>query len=154
MRRKDREISNISDIESVIKSCDVCRIAFANDNIPYIVTMNFGFSGGETPYIYFHGASSGRKFDMLRRNNYVCFEMDTDHELYGGETGCDWGMNFRSVVGYGYITIVEDPVERKKGLDHIMHHYTGRKDFRYDEKTMRGTCVLKLSVMEMTGKKR
>ncbi len=154
MRRKDRQIDDISEIESVISQSDVCRVAFADNSIPYIVTMNFGYSGGELPCLYFHGASEGRKFEMMRKNSYVCFEMDTDHELYGGENGCDWGMRFRGVVGYGYISLVTDPEEKKKGLDIIMYHYTGRDGFSYDEKNMKKTRVLKLEIREMTGKKR
>lgn len=154
MRRKDRQIDDISEIESVISQSDVCRVAFADNSIPYIITMNFGYAGGEHPCLYFHGASDGRKFEMMKKNNYVCFEMDTDHELYGGENGCDWGMGFRSVVGYGYISLVVDPEEKKKGLDMIMYHYTGRDGFSYDEKTMKNTGVLKLEIREMTGKKR
>jgi hypothetical protein len=154
MRRKDREINDITEIESVISSADVCRVAFADDNIPYIVTMNFGYSGGEIPCLYFHGARGGRKFEMISKNNYVCFEMDTDHELYGGENGCDWGMRFKSVVGYGQISIVTDQGERKKGLDAIMYHYTGKEGFIYDEKIIKSTIILKLAISEITGKKR
>ncbi len=154
MRRKDREITDITEMESVIKASDVCRVAFADGNIPYIVTMNFGYSGGEKPCLYFHGASSGRKIEIIGKNNYVCFEMDTDHELYGGDKGCDWGMRFRSIVGYGHICIVEDDSEKKKGLDLLMYHYTGMNGFMYDEKNMKGTKVLRLDILEMTGKKR
>ncbi|MBK7713136.1 MAG: pyridoxamine 5'-phosphate oxidase family protein [Bacteroidales bacterium] len=45
MRRKDREISETSELEQIISESDVCRVAFADNNIPYIVTMNFGYSG-------------------------------------------------------------------------------------------------------------
>jgi nitroimidazol reductase NimA-like FMN-containing flavoprotein (pyridoxamine 5'-phosphate oxidase superfamily) len=154
MRRNDRELRKITDIESVIESSDVCRVAFANGNIPYIVTMNFGYCGGASPCLYFHCAKQGRKLDMIRKNNYVCFEMDTDHELYGGEKGCDWGMKFRSIVGYGYIDILSDTEEKKKGLDSIMHHYTGRNGFYYDMSILDNTIVLKLDIRELTGKKK
>ena len=36
MRRSDREISEIQGIEEIIQKSDVCRIALANENIPYI----------------------------------------------------------------------------------------------------------------------
>ena len=44
MRRADREISGTEEVEEIIRKADVCRIAFANENIPYIVTMNFGYT--------------------------------------------------------------------------------------------------------------
>jgi uncharacterized protein len=152
MRRKDREIEKISDIESIITTADVCRVAFADDNTPYIVTLNFGYSGGDKPCFYFHCANEGRKLDLIKKNNYVCFELDTDHMLYGGEEGCDWGMKFRSVVGYGRISEVTDHYSRLAGLDHIMSHYADGNKFTYSEKVFERTTVLRLEIEEMTGK--
>jgi len=154
MRRKDRQISNISDIESIIKRCDACRIAFADNNTPYIVTMNFGYLPGKKHSLFFHSAPDGRKIELIKKNNYVCFEMDTDHLLYTGEKDCDWGMNFSSVVGYGRITVVSDREEKQKGLDCIMAHYSGRKDFSYDEKILSRTAVLRIDIEELTGKQK
>jgi len=154
MRRKDRQISEIPDIENIISEADVCRVAFADNNMPYIVTMNFGYSGGEEPCFYFHCAKEGKKLDMIRKNNFVCFELDTGHELYKGENGCDWGMKFSSVVGYGRITVIEERESRIAGLDCIMSHYSDRSGFSYDERILGNTTVLRLKIEEMTGKRK
>ncbi len=61
MRRKDREIKEVSILESIISNSDVCRIAFADNNLPYIVTLNFGYIGGDHPRFYFHCAKGGEK---------------------------------------------------------------------------------------------
>jgi uncharacterized protein len=153
MRRKEREITDIHELESIIKICDVCRLAFADGNVPYIVTMNFGYSGDEGR-IYFHCAKEGRKIEMIRKNNYVCFEMDTGHVLYDGNTACDFGMSYSSVVGYGYITIVKDIEERISGLNHIMSHYAGNGEFFYKQDVLERTMVLRLDIKEMTGKRK
>jgi nitroimidazol reductase NimA-like FMN-containing flavoprotein (pyridoxamine 5'-phosphate oxidase superfamily) len=154
MRRKDREINNISEIESIISRCDVCRIAFADNNTPYIVTLNFGYCPGEKSCFYFHCAPAGRKIEMIAKNNHVCFEMDTDHILTSGEKDCDWGMKFSSVVGYGKISIVNNNEERKKGLDCLMSHYSNRKEFTYDERIMYRTVILRLDIEDMTCKQK
>jgi hypothetical protein len=154
MRRADREISTISDLEAIIEKADVCRIAIANDNFPYIVTMNFGYTPGPKPSIYFHCASEGKKLDMIARNNHVCFEMDTDHKVYSGQRGCDWGMNFSSVLGYGNIFIVKEKSEKTSGLNCIMKHYGGKGEYIYDEKVFENTTVLRLDIAEMSGKKK
>ena len=153
MRRNDREIKETAEMEAIISRSDVCRIAFAENNTPYIVTMNFGYSGGDDPCLYFHCAPRGRKLEMMKKNNLVCFEMDTDHKLYSGEKGCDWGMNFRSIVGYGRLSIIDNTEEKIKGLDIIMAHYSDSKNFTYDTKVIERTAVLKLLITEMTGKK-
>jgi uncharacterized protein len=154
MRRKEREISGLADIELIISVADVCRIAIANDNTPYIVTMNFGYKEGQNPCLYFHCANEGRKLDMIRSNNYVCFEMDTDHVIYKGEKGCDWGMKFSSVVGYGKIFRVEDGSEKLNGLGIIMDHYGGKGSYSFDEQVLARTTVLRLEISQMTGKRK
>lgn len=42
MRRKDREITDFQEIIATIKKCDVCRLAWNDQDYPYIVPMNFG----------------------------------------------------------------------------------------------------------------
>jgi nitroimidazol reductase NimA-like FMN-containing flavoprotein (pyridoxamine 5'-phosphate oxidase superfamily) len=91
---------------------------------------------------------------MLRINNYVCFELDTDHEVYTGKKGCDWGMKYSSVVGYGKIFAVTNEQERKEGLDHIMVHYGGKGNYSYDKKVLKKTTILRLEISEMTGKRK
>jgi uncharacterized protein len=153
MRRKEREITGIDEIEKIISRCDVCRIALSDDNIPYIVTMNFGYSGGSDKKLFFHSAVDGRKIDMIRKNDFACFEMDTDHDLKSGIEACDFSMKYSSVVGWGNIFIVNDDEEKKEGLNSIMSHYTDRTLFTYNKDVFEKTTVLKLVIKTMTGKK-
>lgn len=153
MRRNEREISDMRMIEKIIKNADVCRIAMANNNIPYQVTMNFGYLPGMEPKMFFHCAKDGRKLDMIKKNNYVCFELDTDHQLYTGKRACDWGMSYSSVVGYGNISIINDKEDKISGLNCIMSHYGEDNKFTYDEKILSMTLVLQLDIKEISGKK-
>jgi nitroimidazol reductase NimA-like FMN-containing flavoprotein (pyridoxamine 5'-phosphate oxidase superfamily) len=153
MRQSKREISNIEEIEEIIQKADVCRIAMANGNIPYIVTMNFGYVNEPEKLLFFHCANEGKKLDMIRQNNYVCFEMDTDHQIFSGTRSCDWGMRFRSIIGYGNIFVVTDKEKKIAGLNCIMTHYGGRGEYSYDEKVLEQTIILRLDINEMTGKK-
>jgi nitroimidazol reductase NimA-like FMN-containing flavoprotein (pyridoxamine 5'-phosphate oxidase superfamily) len=153
MRRSDREISDISEVEEIIRKADVCRLAFANDNIPYIVTMNFGFSNDPEKMLFFHCANEGKKLDMISKNDYVCFEMDVDHQLLSGKKGCNWGMKFSSIIGYGKISVVTEKEERITGLNCIMAHYGGRNQ-SYDPNALEKTTVLRLQIQEISGKKR
>lgn len=153
MRRKEREITGIDEIEAIILRCDVCRIALADDNIPYIVTMNFGYCGGAEKKLFFHSAGHGMKIDIIRKNNHVCFEMDTDHDLKSGREACDFNMKYSSVVGWGNIFIINDDKEKREAMNLIMEHYTSRKEFTYKEDVFNKTTILKLVIKNMTGKK-
>ena len=153
MRRDDRSITDNVQLEAIIRKSDVCRIALADNNIPYIVTLNFGYSGGDHPCLYFHCAPEGRKVDMIKKNNYVCFQMDNDHEITQGEKGCDWGMKFSSVVGYGRISFVKEKDQKIKALDCLMSQYSERSDFLYEDKNLDRILILKLDIEEISGKK-
>jgi len=118
-----------------------------------MVTLNFGYKGGADKKLYFHCAREGRKLEMIRRNNYVCFEFDTDHSLYRGKIACDFGMNYSSVIGWGKIVIITDDEGKKQGLNHLMSHYSDRTDFSYENGILDKMIVLRLDILEMTGKK-
>ena len=154
MRRKDREIKEIIDLKNIVSKADVCRIAFAVNNTPYIVTLNFGYKWDNDLILYFHCAKEGRKLDLMRQNNRVCFEMDIDHEIIKGETACEWTMKYKSIIGYGLLEIVGDSNEKKEGFGLIMDKYgfAGKKE--YDEKLFNMTEILRLKVTEISGKKR
>jgi uncharacterized protein len=153
MRRDERNISDIQLIEDIIKKADVCRIALANGNIPYIVALNFGYTLSPENRLYFHCASEGKKLEMIKENSYACFEMDIDHAIYSGMKGCDWGMKYSSVVGYGHISIITGKEDRMYGLNCIMRHYGGEKEYSFDDKVLERTTILRLDITEMTGKK-
>jgi nitroimidazol reductase NimA-like FMN-containing flavoprotein (pyridoxamine 5'-phosphate oxidase superfamily) len=153
LRNRKREITNIREIESIISRADVCRIAMAKNDIPYMVTMNFGYKRGKKPELFFHCANEGKKLDLILKNNYVCFEMDTDHNILKSDNPCEYGMKYSSVVGYGYIYIVTDNNGKKEGLNYIMSNYSDSSKFIYDEKILERTTVLRLEITELTGKR-
>ena len=84
MRRTEREIKDKSEIEQIISKAIVCRVAVSDENEPYIIPMCFGFRDG---VLFFHSALEGKKIEILKKNNKVCFEMDIDTELVEGEKG-------------------------------------------------------------------
>ncbi|MCX7921914.1 MAG: pyridoxamine 5'-phosphate oxidase family protein [Clostridia bacterium] len=150
MRRKDRQIEDKNEIESILQKADVCRIAMCDGNIPYIVPMNYGYSDG---CIYLHCAKEGRKLDVIAANNNVCFEVDIDHELVVPQDASHCTMKYRSVIGRGKAFIVESAQEKVKALNLLMEHYTGRSGYEFPEKMLDVTGVIKIQIEEMTGKK-
>ncbi len=154
MRRKDRKISEQAEIEEIIKKADVCRIAMIDGDEPYIVALNFGYKHGKPSVLYFHCANEGRKIDVIKRNNKVCFQMDVDHVLITAKKACGFTMKFKSVVGQGRIHIVSDIKEKIDGLNYIMKQYTGIDQYEYEEKMLDITTILRLEIEEITGKQK
>ena len=148
MRRKDKAISNLAAIEDIVRKSLVCRLGLAEEDQPYVVPLSFGFRDNT---LYFHSAPEGKKIDMLRRNSKVCFEFDIDHEVLADEQACKWGMKYRSVIGFGRATIVEDMAEKIEGLDAIMEHYSDRS-FVYPEAKLENIVIIKVDIESMAGK--
>ncbi|MFH2046242.1 MAG: pyridoxamine 5'-phosphate oxidase family protein [Pseudomonadota bacterium] len=67
MRRKEKEITDKSEIEAVIHRLIVCRVGLADDNIPYIVPLCFGYRDNT---IYVHGSLKGKKINILRKSHF------------------------------------------------------------------------------------
>ena len=149
MRRKEKEILDREEIESIIKKADVCRLGLSDNNIPYIVPLNFGYRDS---CLYFHTAKAGKKIDMIKTNNRVCFELDIDHEVVRAENPSDWNMKFQSVIGYGKGFVLTDTEEKRLALDIIVEHYSGRPG-GYKEKLVDHLAVIKVEIESMTGKK-
>ena len=148
MRRKEKEIIDKKSIEDVIRSCLVCRLALIDGDYPYVVPVNFGYN---EDVLYFHGAMSGKKLRLLQENDHAAFEFDTRLEIIKAEEACDWSIKFQSVMGFGKISMIESPREKKEALTFIMAQYSDRT-FDLPEKSMKGTAVYKLDIEQMTGK--
>jgi nitroimidazol reductase NimA-like FMN-containing flavoprotein (pyridoxamine 5'-phosphate oxidase superfamily) len=150
MRRRDREITSRDEIDAVIRAAEVCRIAFADHNEPYVVPVSFGYDG-ETLYI--HTARTGRKLDFIAANNRVCFELEANVSIQSDEhDACAWTFEFESVIGYGTITELETPDDKARGLNQIMLHYSGR-EWEIDEAQIATTRVWRIDIETVTGKR-
>ena len=153
MRRCDREMTDWEEMLAFLRSRKICRLALWDEEGPYILPLCFGFARqGETLVLYFHSAKEGRKINLIGENPRVGFEMDTGYEFHRGELACQCSAAFRSVIGSGAITVVEDPQEKMEGFLAIMEHCSGSRAWRFDEKMLGSACVLKLRVTELSCK--
>lgn len=152
MRRKDREVTDINDLISVVEECRICHLGLIDDKGMYIVPLNYGYEYiNQRLNLYFHSAHVGRKIDAIINNPNVCIEMDCDHRLIEGEKACDYSFGFKSIIGNGKASIVSDYNEKLKGLSLLMKHETQR-EFEFDEKMVNQVSVIKVEVIEFTGK--
>ncbi|HVN70655.1 MAG TPA: pyridoxamine 5'-phosphate oxidase family protein [Desulfomonilia bacterium] len=149
MRRKDKEMGDRALIDSVISRCQVCRIGLCDEGLPYIVPMCFGYEGNT---LYLHSAGQGRKIDILKRNSTVFFELDTDCELKKGDKPCSFTMKYRSVMGYGKATFIDDIDAKRRAFGIIMKHYD-EGTFTFPDEALDKIAMIMIEIMEITGKK-
>ncbi len=148
MRRKDTDIQDVTAVEAIMRNSLVCRLALSEGNHPYVVPLCFGYRDNT---LYFHSSVEGKKIEILKKNRNVCFEFDIDHEVVQNEDACKWSMKYRSVIGFGKASFVEDFAEKRKGLDAIMEHYGGRS-LDYPEPALENTVIIRVEIESATSK--
>lgn len=150
MRLKKREISCSDELEEILNLGTVCRLGLCRDNVPYVVPMCYGYSDG---YLYFHSAGEGLKLDFIRNNRLACFEIELDVSIEPAEEACNWGMNYRSVIGYGNFEEVSGATDKLNAMNILMKHYSGVDSWNIPKQQIDNVLILKLRITEMTGKK-
>jgi nitroimidazol reductase NimA-like FMN-containing flavoprotein (pyridoxamine 5'-phosphate oxidase superfamily) len=149
MRRKEREIKDKKDIEQILKAASILRLAMVDDNKPYIIPMNFGYRDGA---LYLHSAPEGRKIDLIKKNPNVCFEVDEIVHFRKAKLACDWGVEYKSVIGSGKAIFLYPLDEKQQAFHIIMAQYSDR-EFEYSDEMLEKTIVIKIEIETMTGKK-
>lgn len=153
MRRSDREIKDRAEIIRIMEKCDVCRLALNDAEYPYILPLNFGMDvTEESMTLYFHGATEGKKLELMAKDNRASFEMDCSHQLVTDKTRGSCTMYYESVIGRGRLELVPD-AEKYRALCILMRHYH-QESFPFNQNVIPRTAVLKLTVEHMTGKVR
>ena len=158
MRRKDREVTDIKGIEEILLQCRTCHVAMVDDgslySVPYVVPLSYGYRivDGKTLELYFHSAREGRKLDILKRNNRVCFEISCEGGLIQSENPCNSGLYFASVIGFGEVVFIEDDTDKCSALSIMFKHQTGR-DVSFNASQTENVCAFKIVSSDFTGKK-
>jgi len=149
VRREDKKIINRTEIDKIINNTNVCRIAFADNNTPYIVPVSFGYNGEN---IFIHTAVAGRKIDFIKKNNIICFEFESDVKTIDDKNiPCKWTSAYKSVVGYGKIIELTDFIEQEAAINQIMLHYSGKK-WEFNPEMLKRVKLWKINIDEISGK--
>jgi len=149
MQRKDKEITDKKIIDEILNGSQICRTAFFDDEFPYIVPLNYGYLDNA---LYFHSAANGKKIDLIRKNNKVCFEIEYLSKIIEHEQSCKWTTKYRSVIGFGSIDIITVFEEKKKGLNIIMAHYGRIVNNVYNDNHIDNIVILKLKIANLSAK--
>jgi nitroimidazol reductase NimA-like FMN-containing flavoprotein (pyridoxamine 5'-phosphate oxidase superfamily) len=152
--KREREVTDINEIKEILDKSMIVHIGMIDGDEPYVVPMNYGYTleDGEL-CIYLHGATVGRKLDIIKKNPKVFFEMECDVEPFEGKVACQYGTTYASVMGLGTAEILEKAEDKIDGLTKFMKTQTG-KDFTFDEKMVSIVSVIKITAKDFTAKKR
>lgn len=123
MRMKDKEITDEREIREILENCHICRLGFSEENIPYTIPINYGYTY-ENGIIstFFHCSWEGRKIDIIKKNPVVCFEIDyvihVEPEEHNGIA-----VIWESLIGTGHIETINDVREKYLMLGNMMRKF-------------------------------
>ena len=155
MRRKDREIVDITEILEIIGKADVLHLGLFDGDYPYVVPLHYGYEYLDGKLVlYMHSAKEGHKLDLIQACPNACAELECDTELISGdEVACAYGAAYASVIARGHAEIVTDVQEKIKGLKLLMKNQTGQ-EFEINEKMAATVEVIRFEALQFTAKSR
>lgn len=145
----EKEITDINEIEDVLRSARVCRIALFDGEYPYIIPMCFGYdlTGGKLE-IYFRCEEKGKKMELLKANGKAAFEIDKLHGIEKTDSACGFSANYHSITGAGTIEVITG-IEKITGLNLLMKKYFGgTPESKYPEQQLNSFAILKFTANE------
>jgi len=152
--RREREVTDMDEIIGILDRARIVHVGMIDGNMPYVVPMNYGYTMEDGKLtLYLHGATAGRKLDIIRVNPNVFIEIDTDVVPFDGPSACQHGTCYSSIMGEGVAELIEDIEGKKQALTCLMKTQTG-KDFEFSDKMVTGVTGIKITVSDYTAKKR
>ena len=149
MRRKEKEITDRAEIDAILHRATFCRLGLTDGNILYVVPLNFGYDG---KCLYIHSAPEGQKIEIIRKNNYVCFQADVDVKLVDTDSAHTCSTKYQSVIGYGRASIITDDEGKIKALDILMRKHSDLQH-EYPRNLLDGMVIIRIEIESMTGKR-
>lgn len=155
MRRQDRAVTELSEIKNILDRCKTASVAMIDKDIPYVLPLSYGYELQDdgSLVLYFHGAKEGRKIDVLKQNNQVCFTIFSEGEPLHAEVPCDSGYYYASIIGNGVAEFIEDSAEKRFALAKMFERQTGRQ-VQFTEGQASSVCVFKIVSKDYTGKQK
>lgn len=156
MRLQDRQIVDQGLIDSILKDSHVLHLALNDGDFPYVVPTNYGYKLNEDGKlsVFFHGAPQGKKFDLLKANDKVGFEIDDGGALMPSKSAeaSDNSYWYRSIIGHGQVVQLVTRDEKMMALQTLLVHETGHEWSQIDRQALDFVSVFRIVVENYTAK--
>ena len=104
----------------ILDQAVVAHIGFTKDGAPAMLPMVF-FRRDD--HVYFHGALKNRMFGALSDDPEVCLTATVIDGFVAARAALHHSMNYRSVIIYGTVEEVADPVEKMDALRGLIERF-------------------------------
>lgn len=155
MRRRDRLVTDMAEIRSILLTCKTAHVAMVDNGAPYVLPLSYGFElSGDTLTLWFHSAKRGRKLDILHRNDRISFAVSSEGEsALSLENPCNSGYYFACVQGNGHVEFITDAEEKCRALTLLMERQAGAQ-ITFTPKQADAVCIFRVVTRDFTAKRR
>lgn len=157
MTKRENQIIDKKDIEHILDTCKYLHLGASADDVPYVVTLNYGYQWDEADghlVLFLHTSNKAHLLEVIEKNANAAFSMECNVKPFFGPMPCRNGMAYESIMGAGKIKVLETLEDRIHGLESIMKVQTGEGEYNFDERMVSIVKVLRVDVKTMTAKKR
>jgi nitroimidazol reductase NimA-like FMN-containing flavoprotein (pyridoxamine 5'-phosphate oxidase superfamily) len=143
-------IEEKTEIEKIIKSCKTCYVAMSENDVPYVLPMNFALDGEA---VILHSDQSGRMWEMMHKNPKVCINWTLGEDLAWQDVrvGCSYRVKSKSALVEGTVEIVDDYDEKERCLHLLMAQYSDRK-FKFNAPAVKNVGIMKVIIEKISAK--
>ncbi len=147
--RKNKELSKDECIKILIQEKRGVLSVIGDNDYPYGMPMNH-FYNEEDDAIYFHCGNIGHRLDSIKKSNKVSFCVYDS----GFKKENHWELNFKSVIIFGKIQIIDDKNLITKITTKLSYKFTQDENYiqKEIESALHRTLLLKLNIEHICGK--
>lgn len=120
VRYQSREVTDMDKIEAFLRRVRIGHLGMADGPYPYVVPLNFVWMEGK---LYFHGASGGRRNEVMAANPEVCFTVCEEYGTITDPVPAKTDTAYMSVILFGRAQPVEELDEATQLLQEMIHKY-------------------------------
>ena len=149
MRKKSREMNSVWALE-VMHKAPYITVSFTDAmGRPYGLPLSLASADGVN--WYFHCALEGKKLDAIKIHPEVCLSAVTRCTPTVGPKDATFTLQYKSAIAFGKATIVEDDVEKTKGLRLICERFPPDHMAAFDSsinRSLHRTAVVRITLTE------
>ncbi|WP_174845460.1 pyridoxamine 5'-phosphate oxidase family protein [Sporolactobacillus shoreae] len=120
MRRQMNECRDQEKINLFLNHARIGFLGLSEENQPYVVPLNFVWYNNK---IYFHGATEGRKADILQVHSNVCFTVCEEYGTMAHTVPAHTSTAYLSVMLFGKVARISNLDEGTEAMQKMLDKY-------------------------------
>lgn len=143
-------IHDRTEIDNILKQCKTCWVAMSENDVPYVLPMNFAMDGDR---VILHSAQQGRMWETIQKNPKVCINWILGEDLawQDEQVACSYRVRSKSVLVEGTAEIVEDFEEKARIVSQFMTQYS-ELPFKFNEPAIRNVGILLVPITKLSAR--